>query len=68
MKKNTKIAIGIGAAALTAAAIAGVAYQLYAIRRILSQAEPDEVDLDDLFDDDMEAEEAFAELTITEED
>ena len=67
MKKNVQIAIGIGAAALTAAAIAGIAYELFAIRKILAQAEPDEVDLDDLFDEDMEAEEAFAELTITEE-
>ena len=67
MKKNVKIALAVGAATLAAAAVAGITYQLIAIRKILADTDPDEVELDDLFDDDVEAEEAFAELTITED-
>lgn len=67
MKKNVKIALAVGAATLAAAAVAGIAYQLVAIRKILADADPDEVDLNELFDDDVDAEEAFAELTVTED-
>lgn len=63
MKKSVKLAIGISAGILGAAAIAGIVYELISIKKLLSDADPDEMDLDDLFDDEIEAEEAFAELT-----
>lgn len=63
MKKNVKLAIGISAGILGAAAIAGIVYELISIKKLLSDADPDEMNLDDLFDDEIEAEEAFAELT-----
>lgn len=63
MKKNVKLAIGISAGILGAAAIAGIVYELISIKKLLSDADTDEMDLDDLFDDEIEAEEAFAELT-----
>jgi hypothetical protein len=62
MKKNVKKAIGISAAVLGAVAIAGIVYQLVSIRKLLTEADVDDMDLDDLFDDEIEAEEAFAEL------
>jgi hypothetical protein len=66
MKKNVKLALGIGAAALGAAAVAGIIYQLVSIRKLLTEADVDEIDLDDLFDEEIEAEEAFAELNEAE--
>jgi hypothetical protein len=63
MKKSVKLAIGISAGILGAAAIAGIVYELISIKKLLSDADTDEMDLDDLFDDEIEAEEAFAELT-----
>ena len=62
MKKNVKLALGISAAALGAAAVAGIVYQLVSIRKLLTEADVDEIELDDLFDEEIEAEEAFAEL------
>ncbi len=62
MKKNVKLAIGISAAALGVAAIAGITYQLISIKKLLTEADEDEINLDDLFDEEIEAEEAFAEL------
>ena len=66
MKKNVKLALGIGAAALGAAAVAGIIYQLVSIRKLLTEADVDEIELDDLFDEEIEAEEAFAELNEAE--
>ena len=63
MKKSVKLAIGISAGVLGAAAIAGIVYELISIKKLLSDADTDEMDLDDLFEDEIEAEEAFAELT-----
>ena len=63
MKKNVKLAIGISAAVLGTAAIAGIVYQLISIKKLLTEADTDEIELDDLFDEEIEAEEAFAELT-----
>ena len=63
MKKSVKLAIGISAGILGAAAIAGIVYELISIKKLLSDADTDEMDLDDLFEDEIEAEEAFAELT-----
>ena len=62
MKKNVKLALGISAAALGAVAVAGIVYQLVSIRKLLTEADVDEIELDDLFDEEIEAEEAFAEL------
>ena len=66
MTKNVKLALGIGAAALGAAAVAGIIYQLVSIRKLLTEADVDEIELDDLFDEEIEAEEAFAELNEAE--
>ncbi len=63
MKKNVKLALGISAATLGAVAIAGIVYQLVSIKKLLTEADADEIELDDLFDEEIEAEEAFAELT-----
>lgn len=66
MKKNVKLALGISAAALGAVAIAGIVYQLVSIRKLLTEADVDDIDLNDLFDEEIEAEEAFAELNEAE--
>ena len=66
MKKNVKLAIGIGAATLGAVAIAGIVYQLVSIKKLLTEADVDEIELDDLFDEEIEAQEAFAELNEAE--
>ena len=66
MKKSVKIAIGVSTAILATAAVAEIVYQLKSIKKILTNAEVDEVSLDDLFDDEIAAEEAFAELSDTE--
>lgn len=66
MKKNVKLAIGIGAATLGAVAIAGIVYQLVSIKKLLTDADVDEIELDDLFDEEIEAQEAFAELNEAE--
>ena len=62
MSKNVKLALGIGAAVVGAAALAGIAYQLVSIKKLLTANDVDEIDLEDLFDEEIEADEAFAEL------
>ena len=59
MKKNVKLALGISAGVLGAAAIAGIIYELISIKKLLAGADPEEMDL---FEEEIEAEEAFAEL------
>ena len=59
MKKNVKLALGISAGVLGAAAIAGIIYELISIKKLLANTDPEEMDL---FEDEVEAEEAFAEL------
>ena len=66
MKKSIKIAIGVSTAILATAAVAEIVYQLKSIRNILANAEVDEVELNDLFDEEIAAEEAFAELSEAE--
>ena len=66
MSKNVKLALGIGAAVVGAAALAGIAYQLVSIKKLLTASDVDEIDLEDLFDEEIEAEEAFAELNEAE--
>ena len=66
MSKNVKLALGIGAAVVGAAALAGIAYQLFSIKKLLTESDVDEIDLEDLFDEEIEAEEAFAELNEAE--
>ncbi|MBQ8431376.1 MAG: hypothetical protein IJX28_00680 [Clostridia bacterium] len=66
MKKSVKIALGVSTAILATAAVAEIVYQLKSIKKILANAEVDEVELDDLFDEEIAAEEAFAELSDAE--
>ena len=66
MSKNVKLALGISAAVVGAAALAGIAYQLFSIKKLLTESDVDEIDLEDLFDEEIEAEEAFAELNEAE--
>ena len=66
MRKNVKLALGISAAVVGAAALAGIAYQLFSIKKLLTESDVDEINLEDLFDEEIEAEEAFAELNEAE--